>query len=128
MHFCLQLNKLKHTSYEEFECLNWLPVTYRFKQCVTAIIFKYFNEQYPNYLSEVFHVAVENNFQLRGSFQKLKCPFCKTNTGQFALSYIGPTFWNKTLDTLKCTKNLNTFKRNWNKYFLNELKNCNNPF
>ena len=82
----------------------------------------------PNYLNEVFDVAIENNFQLRGSFQKLKCPFRKTNTGQLALSYIGPTFWNKTPDTIKRTKNLNTFKHNLKKYFLNELKNCNNFF
>ena len=126
--FCLQLDKLKHISHEEFERLNWLPVTYRFKQCVNTIVFKYFNEQCPNYLNEVFDVAVENNYQLRGSFQKLKCPFRKTNTGQLALSYIGPTFWNKTPDTLKRTKNLNTFKHNLKKYFLNELKNCDNTF
>ena len=68
------------------------------------------------------NVAIKNNFQLRGSFQKLKCPFRKINTGQLALSYIGPTFWNKTPDTLKHTKNLNTLKHNLKKYFLNELK------
>ena len=79
MRFCLQLDKLEHRSYEEFERLNWLPVTYRFKRCVNAIVFKYFNEQCPNYLNEVFDIAVENNFQLRGSFQKLKCRFRKTN-------------------------------------------------
>ena len=118
----------QHISYEVLERLNWLPVTYRIKRCVNAIVFKYFNEQCSNYLNEVFDVAVENNFQLRGSFQKLKCPFRKTNTGQLALSYIGPTSWNKALDTLKRTKNLNTFKPNLKKYFLNELKNCNNSF
>ena len=80
--FCSQLYKLKHISREEFDCLNSLPVTYRFKQCVNAIVFKYFNEQIPNYLNEVFHIAREDNFQLRGSFQKLECPFRKTNTGQ----------------------------------------------
>ena len=126
--FSLPLNKLKHISHEEFERLNWLPVTYRCKQFVNAIVFKYFNQQCPNYLSEAFDVAIENNFQLRGSFQKLKCPFRKTNTGQLALSNIGPTFWNKTPDTLKRTKNLNTSKHNLKKYFLNELKNCNNSF
>ena len=99
MHFCLQLDKLKHISHEEFEHLNWLPVTYRFKQCVNTIVFKYFNEQCPNYLNEVFDVAVENNFQLRGSFQKLKCPFRKTNTSQLALSYVGPTFWKNSRHT-----------------------------
>ena len=63
-----------------------------FKQFGNTIVFKYFNEQCPNCQNEVFDVAIENNFQLRGSFQKLKCPFRKTNTGQLALSYIGPAF------------------------------------
>ena len=44
MRFCLQLDKLKHISHEEFEHLNWLPVTYRFKPCVNSVAFKYFNE------------------------------------------------------------------------------------
>ena len=52
----------------------------------------------------------------------------KTNTGELALSYFGPTFWNRTPDTFKRTKNLNTFKRNLKKYFLNEFKNCDNSF
>ena len=97
-------------------------MTYRFKQCVNnTIVFKYFNEQCPNYLNEVFDVAVENNFQLRDSFQKLECPFRKTNTGQLTLSCIGPTFWNNTPGIFKRTKNLHTFKHNLKKYFLHEL-------
>ena len=52
------------------------------------MVFKYFNEQCPNYLNEVFDVATESNFQFRSSFQKLKCSFRKTNNGQNALSYI----------------------------------------
>ena len=108
MCFCLQLDKLKQISQEELERLNWLLVTSRFKQCANAIIFKHFNKQCPNYLNEVFDVAIKNNFKLRGSFQKL-FPFCKTNTRQLAMSYIGPTFWNKTPDPR--TKNPNTFKK-----------------
>ena len=56
MCFCLQLDKIKHISNQEFERLNWFPVTYRFKQCVNAIAFKYFNEQCPNYLNKVFSI------------------------------------------------------------------------
>ena len=89
MRFCLRLDKLKHISHEGFERLNWLPVTYRFKQCIISIVFKYFNGRLPNYLNEVFDVTTESNFQLRNSFQKLKCPFRKANNGQHALSYIG---------------------------------------
>ena len=74
------------------------------------------------------NVATESNFQLRNSFQKLKCPFRKTNNGQRALSYIGPTFWNKTPDTLKHSNNLNTLKQNFKKYILKELKHSNISF
>ena len=118
MRFCLQLDKLKHISHEDFERLSWLPVTYRFKQCVNSVVFKYFNEQCPNYLSKIFNVATASNTQLRISFQKLKCSFPKANSCQFPLSYIGPTFWNKTLGTFKRTNNLNNFKRNLKKRFL----------
>ena len=33
------------------------PATYRFQQCGNSIVFKYFSEQYSNYLSEVFDAA-----------------------------------------------------------------------
>ena len=72
MRFCLQLDNLKHISHEKFECLNCLPVTYRFKQRVNAIVFKYFSEQCPNYLNEDFDIAIENNFQLCSIFEKIK--------------------------------------------------------
>ena len=92
---------------------------------IKSIVFKYVNDRCPNYLSEIFQIAPENNSQTRGSFLKLKCPFRKTNAGQMALSYIGPTIWSKTPDMLKRTKNLNTFKHNLMDHYLKELKNYN---
>ena len=68
-----------HTSHKEFETLNLLPMTERFSQCINLIVFKYVNDQWPNYLHDVFQTAPENNIQSRESFQKLKCPFRKTN-------------------------------------------------
>ena len=121
--FCLQLDKTSHMSHKEFETLNWLPVTERFNQWINSIVFKYVNDQCPNYLNEIFQIAPANNIQTRGSFLKLKCPFRKTNAGQMALSYIGPTIWSKIPDTLKRTKNLNTFKHNLKEHYLKELKN-----
>ena len=70
--------------------------------------------------------ATESNLQLRSSFQKLKCPFRKTNSEQYTLYYIGPTFWNQTPHTLKRSNNLNTVKYNLKKYFIKELKNSLN--
>ena len=109
--FSLQLNKTIHISYKEFETLNWLPVTERFKKCINLIVFKDVNDQCPNYLNEVFQTAPENNVQSRGCL-KLKCSFRKTNAGQMTLSFIGLTIWNKTPDKLKRTKNFDTFKQN----------------
>ena len=122
---CLQLDKTTHMSHKEFETLNWLPVTERFNQIINLIVFKYVNDQCSNYLNEVFQTAPENNIQTRGSFLKLKCLFRKTNAGQIALSYIGPTIWSKTPDTLKRVKTLNTFKHNLKENYLKELKNSN---
>ena len=84
MRFYLRLDKLKRISWK-FERLDWLPVTYKFKKCVNTIVFKCFNEQCHDYLNKVFDVAIKNNLQLRGSFQKLKIPFPKTITGQIVL-------------------------------------------
>ena len=101
-------------------------MSHRLKQSVNTIVFKYFSEQYPNYLNEVFDVATESNYQFRGSFQKLKCPFHKTNSGQLALSCIVPTFWKRTLDTLKRGNHLNSFKHTLKSFFLSKLKNSDN--
>ena len=100
-------------------------MTERFNQCINSIVFKYVNNQCPNYLNEVFQTAPEINIQTRGSFLKLKCPFCKTNAGQMTLSYNRPTIWNKTPDTLKQAKYLNMFKHNLMEHYLKELKNSN---
>ena len=115
---------MTHISHKEFEILHWLPVTKRFNQCIDSIIFKYVNNQCPNYLNEDFQTAPENNIQTIG-FLKLKCPFRKTKVGQMALPYIGLTIWSKTPDMLKRTNNLNTFKHNLKEHYLKELKNSN---
>ena len=92
---------MTNISHKEFETLNWLPMTERFNQCINSIVFRYVNDQCPNYLNKVFQTAPENNIQTRVNFLKLKCPFRKTNAGQMALSYIGPIICSKTPDTLK---------------------------
>ena len=63
-------------------------MTERFNQCINTIVFKYVNNQCPNYLNEVFQTPLENNIQIKESFLKLKCSFRKINAGQMAVSYI----------------------------------------
>ena len=63
----------------------------------------------------------EGNISLRNNFVKLKRSFRNINTGQKALSFIDPSFWNQIPETLKKTDNLNTFKHNLKKHFLNQM-------
>ena len=97
--FCLQLDKMTYIS-KRFETLNWLLLTVSFNRFINSKV-KYVNDQCPSYLNEIFQTARENNIQIRGSFQKLKCPFRKINAGQMALSYTGPTIWSKISETRK---------------------------
>ena len=99
--FCLQLDKMSHISPKEFEAINWLPFKERYNQCVNSIVFKYFNNQCPHYLNEVFMKAPESSSSLRNSYQKLQQPFRKTNTGKNALAFIGPALWNKVPKEIK---------------------------
>lgn len=73
MRFFLKLDKLENISHEKFDHWNWLPVTY----IDVSIAFKYFNEQYPNYLSNAFDVDTGSSILLRDIFQKLRCRFRK---------------------------------------------------
>ena len=97
----------------------------RFNQCINSIVFKYVYNRCPNYRDEVLQAAPEKNIETRRSFLKLKCPFRKTNAGQMALSYIGPTIWSKTPDTPKRGKNLNIFKHSLNEHHLKRIKHSN---
>ena len=84
-------------------------------------MFKFINGNCPYYLNEVFKFAPKGNISLRNNFVKLKRPFRNINTGQKALSFIDPSFWNQIPETLKKTDNLNTFKHNLKKHFLNQM-------
>ena len=112
-------------SHQEFETLNWLLVTERLNQCINSIVFKYDNDQCPNYVNEVFQTAPENNNQTRGSFLKLQSHFSKTTQVRWRFFNIVSTVWSKTPDTLQQTKKLNIFKQNLKEHCLKELKNSN---
>ena len=116
---------MSHISQKEFETINWLPIKETYNQCVNSIAFKYFDNQCPHYLNEVFMKAPESSSLLRSSYQKLQQPLGKTNTGQNALSFIGSTLWNKVPEEIKRITNLNAFKHNLKKHYSKELRKSN---
>ena len=116
--FLPTIRQMSHVSQTEFETINWLPIKERYNQCVNSIAFKYFDNQCPHYLNEVFMKASESSSSLRNSYQKLQETFRKTSTGQKAFSFIGSALWNKLLEEIKRTTTLNASKHNLKKHYL----------
>ena len=96
--FCLRLDKMHHISEEDFRLINWLPTSKRVDQCINTITFKFVNNTCPYYLREIFQFAPQCRIGTRNKFAKLKIPFHKTNMGQKAISFIGPSLWNSLPD------------------------------
>ena len=81
-----------------------------------------FSKNCPNYFDEIYVPLETNGVQTHSSYQKFNVPHRKTNVGQKALSYVGPSLWNNLNKTLKTSTSLNTFKHNIKKHSFNELK------
>ena len=120
--FCLLLNSRKHIGFDEFENINWLNVNDRFKQSLTVSVFKFFDDQSPSYMSDIFMPSGNGRASTRNSFHKLSQPFRKTTQGQNTISYIGPSAWNKLPEKVKRCKTINSFKHAVKKQYLSELK------
>ena len=58
---------MSHISQKRFETVNWLPIKDRYNPCVKSIVFKYFDNQCPHYLNEVFMKAPESRSSLRNA-------------------------------------------------------------
>ena len=75
---------------KEFLELNWLNVPHRYLQFTVPDIFKYYNNQCPDYFNEVF-CAVDDNWVATLYCNKdLKLPFRKSKLGMQSLSHVGP--------------------------------------
>ena len=79
--------------------------------------FLYIQISSKNYTDEIFYQSECNGIPTRYSYQKLKLPHRKTNQGLRALSYIGPSLWNKQDKSLKTSASLNSFKHNIKDYY-----------
>ena len=121
--FCLNLDEMAHISQNEFEKLNWLPISDIINQCILSTTFRFINDMGPNYLNEVFQCAAESNRTLRNDYLKLKHPFGKTTAGQKSLSFLGPSKWNQSPESIKKCNSINTFKHNFKKLYLAQLAN-----
>ena len=89
MRFCLQLNKMSRICTKEFLELIWLNVHDRYLQFIGPDVFKFHNNQCPDYFHDVFCSVDDNGLATRSSVKNLKLPFRKSKLGKQSLSYVG---------------------------------------
>ena len=120
--FCLQLDSRSHIGIKEFEQIIWLPVSKRFNQCICSNAFKFFNENCPLYLPDLYIPSGQNQINTRFSVLKLKHPSRSTFSGQNTLSYLTPTVWNNLPTCLKLSNTLNSFNHSVKEHFFKKMK------
>ena len=120
--FCLKLNARSSAKTKHFKKINWLSIRERVSQCSLSSIYKFLTKNCPNYFDEIYVPLETNGVHTRSSYQKLNVPHRKTNVGQKALSYVGPSIWNNLNKTLKTSAGLNAFKHDIKQHYFNELK------
>ena len=116
--YCLNLNNQKHLTKKDFQVINWLPTSERVNQRICVNAYKSFNNMCPSYMSDIF-VPLNAVRITRYSVHNFKVPFKRTDTGQNALSYVGPKLWNKLPIEMKILQNTNAFKHKIKEAFLN---------
>ena len=92
-------------------------------QFIVSEIFKFQNNQCPDYFDELFCNVEENGVIKCSSNYELKLHFQKTKLGIQSLSYVGPNTWNSPPDNLKSATSVNSFEHYIDEYFLKNL--CN---
>ena len=124
--FCLQLDNKAHVGITEFKQINWLPVNYRFRQCLAANMFKFFDDKCPLYMKDVFDKPCISQVSTTNSTMKLSQPLRRTNNGQHCTSFLAPSVWNNLPNEVKRCTNLNTFKHKVKEYFLYKIRQKDN--
>ena len=110
VHFCLQLDIEARVGITKFKEINWLPVNYRFRQCLAANVFKFFDDKCPLYMRNVFDKLSISQASTRNSTMKLSHPLRRTKNGQHHISFLAPSVWNNLPNEVKHCTNLNMFK------------------
>ena len=125
------IEKMKHMGFSndvitEFKQINWLPLNYRFRQCLAANMFKLFDDKCPLYMKDVFDKPCISQVSTRNSTMKLSQPLRRTNNGQHCISFLAPSVWNNLPNEVKRCTNLNAFKHKVKEYFLYKIRQKDN--
>ena len=92
-------------------------------QFIAVSAYKFFNNQEPIYMEDIFKMQSTNRSSRFTHGSKLYLPLRKHDYGQNCLSYRGATIWNGLKAKIKNSKSCNSFKHSVKSCFFENLKN-----
>ena len=93
---------------ELFGKIDWLRIDQRFKQCLSASVFKFFSEMFPQYINEIYTTTNQNNTVTRNSSLKLSQPFdLSFSSTVVKISPFSPLYWMNKHKTYSSASFLN---------------------
>lgn len=103
--------------------LHWLPVGQRIIFKILLLTFKALNNLCPSYISDLLEIYKPTRSLRSSSRNLLVIPRSKLKSGDRTFSVSAPKLWNDISETIKCSVDLNAFKRNLKTY---RFKRCFN--
>ena len=99
--------------------LHWLPVEQRIIFKILFFTFKALNNLLPGYISDLLETYKPTRSLRSSSRNLLVIPRSELKSyGDRTFSVSAPKLWNNIPETIKCSVDLNTFKRNLRTYLL----------
>ena len=114
--FCLNLGSRESINLTRFREINWLPVEERVNQCICSLVYKFLNNNVPDYIRDILNIK-EKNHKTRNP-NMLTRPFCSTKKGEKAISHQGPKLWEGIPIDLKSKLNITSFKHEFKNHLL----------
>ena len=98
--------------------LSWLNIDNRYSQFIAFDIFKFHNDQFPDYSDEISCPVSEQNVITHSFHKKIKLLFRKAKLRIKSLSYMALNTWNSLPINLKPGSNVSYFKHYIKEYLL----------
>ena len=83
------LKDKSHNAKNEFEKINWLPVSNRVDQCLAVGAYNFKNARSPKYMGDIYSLRISPNIRTRRSTDSFVVPFIKKEIARNSISYLG---------------------------------------
>ena len=84
--YCLGLKDRSHIEKNEFEKINWLPVSNRVDQCLAVTEYNFKNALSPKYMGDIYSLRISPNIRTFRSTGSFFVPFYKKEIPRKSIS------------------------------------------